>query len=347
VQGVARTLETIKGPAGKKIIAGGLLLGAMQAIALAMAGFDDDDPPEFVRQRNLIIPIGNKKYVMFPMPLGFNMIPTIGRLAMQTVLNPKNTVANAVVAAGAVFSTFDPLGSGLTYQTFAPTLIDPIVAIGTNTDWTGRPIERKDFSDLDPTPGYTRAKDSASSVSTFVARVINGVTGGDKYTPGLFSPTPDLLDYVAGQATGGAGREVMNLETSIESWVAGKETPSYKIPVLGRLYGTTGSDASQTAKYYENILTINKLENTVKGMQKDDKDSTAYETANPMVEIIDEANRSKRAISDLRAEKKEPDTDDVSLDAQILEEMKYLNELAAPYNTPTAQQKFLRGAVTK
>jgi len=246
-----------------------------------------------------------------------------------------------------VLSTFNPLGAGLTYQTFAPTLLDPIVAIGTNTDWTGRPIERKDFSALDPTPGYTRAKDSASAVSVFVARVINTATGGNRATKGELSPTPDLLDYVVGQATGGAGRELMNLETSIESWVTGKETPPYKIPVLGRLYGTTGSDASQTAKYYENILTINKLENNVKEMKRSRENRTDYETANPMVRLIKSANRIKRDISDLRAKKKEPESNDVSIDARILEEMKYLNELAAPYNPPTAQQKFLRDLVTE
>ena len=39
---------------GKQIIAGGITLGAMQALALAAAGVDDDDPPEFVRERSLL-----------------------------------------------------------------------------------------------------------------------------------------------------------------------------------------------------------------------------------------------------------------------------------------------------
>jgi hypothetical protein len=29
----------------------------MQAVVLAMAGFDDDEPPEFIRQRNFIVPL--------------------------------------------------------------------------------------------------------------------------------------------------------------------------------------------------------------------------------------------------------------------------------------------------
>jgi hypothetical protein len=325
VQGTVRTLQTLKGPTGKKIIAGGLLLGAIQALFLA--GFDDDDPPEFVRQRNVIIPTGGGKYVMFPMPLGFNVIPTIGRLAMQTVLNPKKIGANAVTAAGAVLSTLDPLGAGFTYQTFAPTLVDPIVAIASNTDWTGRPIERKDFSALDPTPGYTRAKDSASAVSTFIARVINSATLGDKSTPGLLSPTPDLLDYLAGQATGGAGRELMNLETSMENWVTGTETPAYKVPILGRLYGNTGSAASQTAKYYQNTLTINKLENKILDMRRDRVPSNDFRRDNPLTRVIPAANMLKRQITNIRNQKKERILDDKTADERILKVMQRLNTL--------------------
>ena len=43
---------------GKKIVSGGVMLGASQAVLLAMAGFDDEEPPEFIRERNIIIPTG-------------------------------------------------------------------------------------------------------------------------------------------------------------------------------------------------------------------------------------------------------------------------------------------------
>src|SRR5437867_2189754 len=64
VQGTARILETLFEPgkvgvlssAGKKIITGGLLVGILQTFALAMAGFEPDDIPEFVKQRALVFP---------------------------------------------------------------------------------------------------------------------------------------------------------------------------------------------------------------------------------------------------------------------------------------------------
>lgn len=50
IQGTARTLQTLSGPKGKAIIAGGLALGMVQAVALAAAGFDDDEIAEFPRR---------------------------------------------------------------------------------------------------------------------------------------------------------------------------------------------------------------------------------------------------------------------------------------------------------
>ena len=58
IQGSARLIETLRGPAGKKIVAGGLMIGTAQAFLLAAAGFDEDEPPDFIKERNLSIPLG-------------------------------------------------------------------------------------------------------------------------------------------------------------------------------------------------------------------------------------------------------------------------------------------------
>jgi hypothetical protein len=38
----------------------------MQAAILAAAGMDEDEPPEFVQEKNIIIPIGGGKYITIP-----------------------------------------------------------------------------------------------------------------------------------------------------------------------------------------------------------------------------------------------------------------------------------------
>ena len=60
---------------GKKIVAGGMMIGVAQAAILAMAGFGGDEPPEWVKSKNLVIPVGDGKYITIPMPLGFNVFP--------------------------------------------------------------------------------------------------------------------------------------------------------------------------------------------------------------------------------------------------------------------------------
>jgi hypothetical protein len=184
MQGTARIDETMttmeKGAiktlrfnrAGKTIIVEGITLGALQAFALAAAGFDDDEPPEFVRERSLIIPIGDKKYLTIPMPLGFHAIPNIGRISMEYALGGSKKPADHVARLLAVFAeAFNPIGSaGLSIQTIAHTAIDPLVALSENKDWTGKPIAKEDFNKLSPTPGFSRNKDTASDPSNGLPR---------------------------------------------------------------------------------------------------------------------------------------------------------------------------------
>jgi hypothetical protein len=72
--------RTLKGPAGKRIFFGGLLIGSVQALMLALAGFDEDEPPDFIKDRNFVIPLPNGKYITIPMPLGYNVIPATSRI---------------------------------------------------------------------------------------------------------------------------------------------------------------------------------------------------------------------------------------------------------------------------
>jgi hypothetical protein len=70
-------------------------------------------------------------------------------------------------------------------QIISPTATDPLIALATNTDWTGKNIARQDFNSLAPTPGFTRAKDVASSPSRWLAEAINTLTFGNKDKQGI------------------------------------------------------------------------------------------------------------------------------------------------------------------
>lgn len=292
---------------GKKIVYGGIMLGSIQALALAAAGFNDDDPPEFARERGLIIPIGGKKYLTIPMPLGFHVIPNIGRIATEFALSGfKDPHERALSLASLFADTFNPIGnSGLSMQTLAPTALDPLVALTENRDWTGKPIARESRNPA--IPGHALGRDTASSIAKLLSEGINTLSGGNKYVAGVFSPTPDQIDYLLGQVTGGVGRELSKVEQTVLATARGEDLPTYKVPLVGRFVGDAKSQASEGAAFYANTERLNKLETEIKGLEKDGKRAEAAELRRNSSEayLITVANQAERQIQRLRSEKRE------------------------------------------
>jgi hypothetical protein len=306
MQGSARLVETLRGPQGRKIVAGGILLGVAQSIALALAGFDEDEPPEFLKERNLVIPVGGKKYFLIPMPLGLHFIPTVGRVTTDFVLNDgKNPGKHVAMIVGTALDAFNPLGgAGLSLQTLAPTIADPLAALEANKDAFGRPIYRADRA-TNPTPGYLRSRESASTVNKYIAEFLNYASGGTKYQKGAVSPTADALDYLVGQFTGGVGREVMKVDTAARSAVTGEELPAYRIPIAGRFYGDADSKAADSQRFYDNVTKIAGFENEIKGRRKNREDVAGFIRDNPQARLWQQANNAENQISELNRRKKD------------------------------------------
>jgi hypothetical protein len=334
VQGTARLAQTLRGPAGRKIVVGGLMLGGIQAWMMFAAGFDDEEPPEFVRERNFIIPIGGGKYIAVPYPLGYNVIPNTSRVITQWWLSGfKNTPERIANLTGSILEAFNPLGNaGWSVQTIAPTVADPLVALAENKDWTGKPIARKDFDSRDPTPGYTRSRDSANWLSVKIAEYLNYASGGTKYQPGYISPTADQLEYLVGQVTGGLGRETLKAAETVEKTITGEELPPYKIPLAGRFYGETQSAAAEANRFYKNLEMINKHENEIKGRRENREPVADYLRENPEARL---ASKARSVYSDIKKLKERKDAlieKNASKDAikavenQITRRMKQLND---------------------
>ena len=335
VQGTARLAETMAGPMGKKILYGGLLLGSMQAMLLAASGMGDDEPPEFVRERSIIIPIGDGKYISIPMPLGFHVIPNLSRIPTEFVMSGFKEPAKRVADLFGLFAdTFNPIGNaGLSLQTISPTVIDPLAALSENRDWTGKPIAKLDRDSLNPTPGYLRAKDTATSWSRAISYGFNLLSGGTDHKKGLFSPTPDQIDYLIGQATGGVGREVSKAEQTGMSIATGEDLPMHKIPLFGRFIGDTAGQSAEGGKFYASIQRINEHENEIKGLRekKDAEGIREYIKDNPEAMLVVGANHVEREIQKLKAIKREAvkadDTERVkAIESQITNRMKMFND---------------------
>ncbi len=350
VQGTARMMETLRGPTGKKVMAGGVLLGTMNAlIGLAMMGGADDNDengwmkiPDFVRERSLVIPLGREDFVAIPLPLGFNVLPNLGRKAVEAMsgLSKKSTGAQLGEMLGMAVNAFNPFGapSELSGAQLAlmlsPTVTDPAISLLANKDWTGKPIFRENSNTADPVPGHLRAKDTASTPAKAASLWLNKMSGGTDYRPGAVSWTPDQIDFVIGQLTGGVGRELMKVNQAVVAPFTGDELPAHKIPLLGRLYGNVRGPSAESGDYHENVRELNELENELKGRARDGGDVDGLLAKEPLIGLIGRGAVAERQIQQLRkqrslATKNEDATRVKELNDQIGVVMKDLNREVA------------------
>jgi hypothetical protein len=307
--------QTLKGPLGRKIMLGGVMLGAVNtllAIAIMGGGDDGNDAwekiPEFVKEKNLIIPISKTEYLSLPLPLGFHFLPNIGRLSIEMMAGGRdNTPAKQLGnLLQVLLDAFNPLGGTQSFsQLVTPTVADPAVALAQNQDWTGRPIYRENHNPLNPQPGTALVKDSATPWSKIIAQALNRISGGTAYQPGAWSPTPDQIDYVIGQLTGGVGREIGKLSQTITAPLTGDELPEHKIPFLGRLYGSTQGVSGESELFYKNIKRLNQIENEYKGRMKAGEDAESFRKQEPLVDHIGLGNQAEAAVSKLRRQGRE------------------------------------------
>jgi len=311
---------------GKKIIAGGSAIGVAQAVALAMGGFDEDEPPDFLKNKNIIIPTGGGKYLIIPMPLGLNVFPNVGRTLTEFAMSDRKDAGKLMGKLFAiVLDSFNPLGSSGLAQTIAPTLVDPLVALSENKDPFGRPISKENRA-TNPTPGYERSRENATAISKGLAYALNYLTGGGQYGIGLISPTADQLDFLAGQYAGGVGRELAKGARFTSAVIKGDEIPSYKVPIAGKLYGETGSPAAITDKFYKNVTMLAEHEGVLRRMREDRQDTGEYRRENPEVNLIKTANNLENRVSKLNRTKKEllekEQTESVKAQIKRIEEQK-------------------------
>lgn len=298
---------------GQKIVGGGMLLGAMQAMMMAAAGFDDENPPDFVRERALIIPTfgmagtPEKGYISIPMPLGLHVIPNLGRHAVEFAMSGFEQPAQRAIKLVALLAdAFNPIGNaGMSVQTLTPTALDPLVALTENKDFAGRPIAKESRNEA--VPGHALGRDTSTMVGKAIAEGINWLSGGNEYVSGALSPTPDQIDYLVGQVFGGVGREYGKVEQTLSSAVTGEALSTHKIPLVGRLVGNADGQSSQASSFYANLERVNRVETEAKAMAEDGKRDQARELLRNAPErlLIAKANTAERQLNKLRQKKRE------------------------------------------
>jgi len=324
IQGTARTLTSLKGPAGAKIIAGGIGLGMLQAAMLAAAGYDDDEIPDFVKSRNLVVPLGKadkgeKKYFLIPLPAGLNALPNIGRtIAELGRSGGKDFGKKTVSAIGEVIGALNPVGGGTVYtpeggvdwggviKTVTPTILDPVVELATNKGFSGQAIEKTYRDEADNRPGFQRAKEKTQRTPTGqmylgITKALNRMTGGSDYEAGGVSPSPEKARYLAEAIGGGLLREIEKVVDLSVKVPGQKDTKPSGVPFIGRFYGETDSDAVTQQRYYKSMDKVKSVKSSI-DLAKAAGDRSAVERiykTQPEAKLIDLGNRVQSHLSKL------------------------------------------------
>ncbi len=149
------------------------------------------------------------------------------------------------------------------------------------------------------------ARDTASAFAKWISEAVNTMSGGTKYQAGAMSPTPDQIDYLVGQVTGGVGRELSKTEQTVTALITGEDLPPHKVPLMGRFYGNAEAKSSQGNSFYAALERINAHEAEIRGRARDGLSSDDYIEEHPEAKLIGYANGAQRAVSFLRSAKRQ------------------------------------------
>lgn len=246
----------------RRTIGGIAVVGLMQDMINSLMSDDDDDGkkiydkiPDYKLETNMILmdPFGITKngYYAIPLPYGFNAFYNMGRSIGRNLRGEYKT-SQAVTSIGSTFiDAFNPIGGTESFLNFiSPTVLDPVVALSINKDFTGRKIYPEPFPGSVPKADSQMYWSTTSPIFKNTAQFLNWATGGTEYVPGMIDLSPDVMEYMFDYMTGGVGafaRRIVDTATStVPAALSGdlQEIEMNNVPIFRKLYGNVSTRVS-------------------------------------------------------------------------------------------------------
>lgn len=254
-----------------------LAAGFIQDQLMALFSGDDDDGkktydkiPQYVLEHNIVFmdPFGLSKrgYFKIPLPYLMNGIYNAGR-AMSRGIRGGATIGESLGSiAGTMAESLNPWGGANTFLNFiAPTVVDPIIDLYTNEDFSGTPIAPTSSPFGIQEKNSQRYWNNTNPAYVSIADWMSRLTGGEgQYIPGAAEWSPNQIQYMVEQVTGGTGTFATRIydlvagKNVIEEMLTGGDVSANDIPFLRRAYGniTTRNDLDGYIKNRDRLLTI-------------------------------------------------------------------------------------------
>ena len=152
------------------IVATGFMMPVIISAISSMLGGEDDEEeywniPEYDRQNNFCIPLGNGKYAKIPLPIGFREMYAIGDMVAAMAFDKKFTrdsqqigldIANKIASILLPINPLESSANGLSIWASIGNFVLPsstqfITQNWTNMDWKGAPLQKEyTYNENDP-----------------------------------------------------------------------------------------------------------------------------------------------------------------------------------------------------
>lgn len=315
----------------------GLLVGKMVAASFALAifnrfagGDDEDDKPFYekispeIRATNLVvmIPGGAGAHIKIPLPYGFGFFFNMGQTMASVVWGETDTLEASGQIIENALHNFNPIGGGGglksahdIVRTVTPTIGAPFVDIA---------YERNVFgSKLMPEPRYPGQPDSerywnsVHPTARIAAEQLNKLTGGSGIKPGITDISPETIEHLFGEFTGGAGRFWLDrLPNLIVNASQGKDIEFNDIPIARRLVGEPFGFANRTVfeENYQEIKSVYEMQRELAKRVRDARDPQLKNAARvqlqeftkehmPVLRLYQQSKKFYRILMDLKDRK--------------------------------------------
>lgn len=185
-------------------VAGGALMPIINQWLLNMFGDDDDKQaywnlPPWVRKNNFVMWIPfTKNFLTIPLAQEFRVFYGVGEMMSSAIMDhPMDKWGLEVFSSVADLVPINPTGNGGNLMVdFAPTMVQPLMQVGENVDFTGKPIWRENQGNKHA-PMYEKAYVTTPQWMIKMSEKVNDLTGGNEGKKGVVEKyAPFWGDYI-------------------------------------------------------------------------------------------------------------------------------------------------------
>lgn len=344
VQGTARLWQSLAGKDTKHKRQAWALVGSMAGAALALAMMnrgDDGDEweaiPDSVKDRNLIIPLGNKRKLTIPLPYGYSFFVSMAN-RMDAVMHGESAEKASIRLASSLFENFSPVGNpigddpkGENLISMLPTAMKMVLQPAFNINDFGSPM-RPEYNASQP----DNEKMWRGTRGSLYDRAAQGIAAlhGSPYENNWNDVSPETIKYWVKTLTGGTGAFMADSASLLNVLASGSAPDVSEVPfVRSAVRESTVKD--MRAKF-------NELGKEAKGHVDawkravdagDDKAAGKYEQDGELMalgEMLSGYKEQASTLRDLMAE--EMKRDDLSLSEKRLKQKMYEKQEADVYS---------------